>query len=202
MRPATQPAPPYALLARARNTEDLQLLRQVAAHQPQAFETLYHRYVPHLRRFLRHRLPQPELVDEVCNEVMLAVWQQAGRFQPHACLSTWIFGIARRQACKAWAQRAREQTIPLHAPSTPDMPPDPEGLLMAQEQSMDVARALTRLPQAQRDVVEAVYYQAASHEAVAARLDCAVPTVKTRLAQARRRLRVALAQDGQPPGVL
>jgi RNA polymerase sigma-70 factor (ECF subfamily) len=196
MSPATQSTIPYALPARARNAEDLQLLRQVAAHQSQAFETLYHRYVPHLHRFLRRRLPQPELVDEVCNEVMLVVWQQAERFQPHACLSTWIFGIAKRQAHKAWAQLARQQAVPQNAPEAPAMLPDPEGLLVAQERSRGIAQALTQLPPPQRAVVEAVYYQAASHAAIAARLECAVPTVKTRLAQARRRLRASLAQDG------
>jgi RNA polymerase sigma-70 factor, ECF subfamily len=43
----------------------------VAAHEPQAFDTLYQRYAPPLRRFLQRRLPSPDLVDDVCQDVLL-----------------------------------------------------------------------------------------------------------------------------------
>ena len=92
--PASAPA---AVPAQASALEELQLLRQVAAHEPQAFDTLYQRYAPSLRRFLRRRLPHPELVDEVCHEVLLVAWQQAARFQATARLSTWLCGIAPRR---------------------------------------------------------------------------------------------------------
>jgi RNA polymerase sigma-70 factor, ECF subfamily len=58
------------------------------------FDTLYHRYAPYLRRFLRRRLPYPDLVEDVCHEVLLVAWQQAGCFQAKARLSTWLCGIA------------------------------------------------------------------------------------------------------------
>ena len=54
-RPARQPLS-LRTSARPRSCE---LLRQVAAREPQAFDTLYHRYAPSLRRFLCRRLPHP-----------------------------------------------------------------------------------------------------------------------------------------------
>ena len=113
-KPAPKPAPrkpapkPAAAPVPTRAAEELQLLRQVAAGEPQAFDTLYQRYTPALRRFLRRRLPHPDLVDEVCHDVLLVAWQQAGRFQANARLSTWLCGIARHRVQKAWQRVARQ----------------------------------------------------------------------------------------------
>jgi RNA polymerase sigma-70 factor (ECF subfamily) len=174
----------------------LQLLRQVAAREPQAFDTLYHRYAPPLRRFLRHRLPYPDLLDDVCHEVLLVAWQQAARFQAKSRLSTWLCGIARHRAQKAWQRVARQRAVPLPPSHAGDAAADPEGLLLHQEQQQLLARAVAQLPPDLRVVVEAAYYQAASYEAIARRLGCPVGTVQARLVRARRRLRAALVRAG------
>ncbi|HEY5867616.1 MAG TPA: sigma-70 family RNA polymerase sigma factor [Candidatus Tectomicrobia bacterium] len=196
MATALRPAP-AAVPAPANAAEELQLLRLVAAREPKAFDTLYHRYAPFLRRFLRRRLPHPDLVDDVCHDVLLVAWQQAARFQPQARLSTWLCGIARHRAQKAWQRVARQ-----HAATRPTFPAedaaaDPQVLLVHQEQHQSLARAVAQLPPDLRLVVEAAYYHAASSEAIAARLGCSVGTVQTRLMRARRRLRAALLRAVQ-----
>ena len=113
MATAPRPSPaPAAVPAHVSAAEELQLLRQVAAREPQAFDTLYHRYAPSLRRFLCRRLPHPDLLDDVCHDVLLVAWQQAERFQAKARLSTWLCGIAQHRAQKAW-QRAGQVSGPL-----------------------------------------------------------------------------------------
>jgi RNA polymerase sigma-70 factor (ECF subfamily) len=182
--------------------EELQLLRQVAAREPQAFDTLYHRYAPSLRHFLRRRLPHPDLVDDVCHDVLLVAWQQAERFQATARLSTWLCGIAQHRVQKSWRRVARQLAAPLPASLAGDAAADPEVLLRHQEQQQHLARAVSQLPPDLRLVVEAAYYQAASYEAIARHLGCAVGTVQARLVRARRRLRAALLRQGQGPGSL
>jgi len=177
--------------------EELQLLRQVAARTPQAFDTLYQRYAPSLRRFLRHRLPHPDLLDDVCHDVFLVAWQQAESFQAQARLSTWLCGIAQHRAQKAWRRVARQHAAPRPTSAAGDTAADPEGLLLHQEQHQGLARAVAQLPPELRVVVEAVYYQAAPYEAIATRLGCPVGTVQARLFRARRRLRAALVRAGQ-----
>jgi RNA polymerase sigma factor (sigma-70 family) len=77
------------------------------------------------------------------------------------------------------------------------MAADPEVLLLHQEQHQCLTRAVRQLPPDLRVVVEAAYYQAASHEAIATRLGCSVGTVQARLWRARRRLRAFLVRTGQ-----
>jgi RNA polymerase sigma-70 factor (ECF subfamily) len=203
MATTQHPAPaPVAVPAHISAAEELQLLRQVAAREPQAFDTLYHRYAPALRRFLRHRLPHPDLLEDVCHEVLLVAWQQAERFQAKSRLSTWICGIARHRAQKAWRRVVRQDATTRPVSPTGDTAADPEGLLLHQEQQQLLARAVAQLPPDLRVVVEAAYYQAASYEAIARRLGCPVGTVQTRLVRARRRLRAALVRAGQVSGTL
>jgi len=177
--------------------EEQQLLHQVAADAPQAFDTLYHRYAPYLRCFLRRRLPSPDLADDVCHDVLLIAWQQAARFQPNARLSTWLCGIAQHRVQKAWRQVARQSAAPRPAPPAGDVAADPALLLLHQEQHQGLACAVAHLPPDLRVVVEAAYYQAASSEAIATRLGCSVRTVQERLVRARRRLRAALVRAEQ-----
>jgi len=182
--------------------EELQLLHQVAAHEPQAFDTLYQRYAPTLRRFLRRRLPSPDLVDEVCHDVLLVAWQQAARFEGKARLSTWLCGIAQHRAQKAWQRVARQQAVIRPVSPAGDAAANPEVLLLHQEQHLGLARAVAQLPPELRVVVEAAYYQAAPYAAIATRLGCTVGTVQTRLGRARRRLRAALVRAGQVSGTV
>jgi RNA polymerase sigma factor (sigma-70 family) len=174
----------------------------VAAREPQAFDTLYHRYAPYLRRFLRRRLPHPDLVDDVCHDVLLVAWQQAECFQAQARLSTWLCGIAQHRAQKAWQRVARQHAAPLPPAPAGDAAADPEVLLLRQEQQQGLARAVAQLPPDLRIVVDAAYYQVASYKAIATRLGCPVGTVQARLVRARRRLRAALVRQGQVSGTL
>jgi RNA polymerase sigma-70 factor (ECF subfamily) len=192
--PTSDAVPAHACIA-----EELQLLRQVAAREPQAFDILYHRYAPFLRCFLRRRLPYPDLVDEVCHDVLLVAWQQAERFEPKARLTTWLCGIARHRAYKAWQRVARQQAAPCPTAPGEDTATDPAVLLLHQEQYQDLAHAVAQLPPDLRVVVEAAYDQAAPYEAIAARLGCTVGTVQARLGRARRRLRAALVRRGREP---
>src|SRR5262245_19688152 len=198
MPTASCPVPaPAAVPVPARAAEELQLLRQVAAREPQAFDTLYQRYAPYLRRFLRHRLPHPDLVDDVCHDVLLVAWQQAARFQAKARLSTWLCGIAQHRAQKAWKRVTRQYAAPRPTAPARTAAADPAMLLWHQEQHQGLARAVAQLSPDLRLVVEAAYYQGASCEAIATRLGCPVGTVQTRLMRARRRLRVALIRAGE-----
>jgi RNA polymerase sigma-70 factor (ECF subfamily) len=87
--------------------EEAALLAQVAAGDLRAFDSLYRNYWPRLRRFLDQVTRRPQLVEELLNDTMLAVWRQAGSFKAQSRVSTWVFAIAYRKALKA-LKRTRE----------------------------------------------------------------------------------------------
>lgn len=174
-------------------------LRAVAAGDPVAFEQFYHYYAPRLAAFLRHRLSSPALIDEVLNDVMLVVWQQAAVFRPTCRVSTWLLGIAWYKALKA--QKALLPSTP-PAPATHELESNqdnPEHLCGQGERSRMVAYAVASLPPEQRTVVELTYYHACSSHEIAQRLAETEATVRSRLRLARQRLAHALTRQGLGP---
>jgi RNA polymerase sigma-70 factor (ECF subfamily) len=178
------------------NDDDLVLLRRIVAKDRQAFETLYHRYARRLYGYLAKFIGQQEVIEEVLDDVMFVVWQQAARFDNTSRLSTWIFGIAYHKALKA---RARAGHAP---PAVPPAAPGegqqegPEGAMTRQELRATVARALDALSPQHRAVVELAFYQEHSYQEIAVMTGCPVNTVKTRMFHARQRLAHLLAGWG------
>lgn len=193
--PAAQPAAPGHI-----DDHDLALIRRIAAGDRQAFEVLYHQYARRLVAYLTRVLYHADQVEDVLQDVMLAVWRQAPGYQPTGRVSAWIFGIAHHKALKARAVAARHSPERLpHSPNVSDVVLLEEDLAR-QESAQAVATALVALRPEQRAVVELTYYHHHSYQEIATILDCPVNTVKTRMLKARRHLathlnRLGLASD-------
>jgi hypothetical protein len=77
------------------------LVGRIAAGDRRAFEMLYRAYFPRLARFLHRMTRNSALIEEIANDTMLVVWQKAATFNGSSKVSTWVFAIAYRRACKA-----------------------------------------------------------------------------------------------------
>jgi RNA polymerase sigma factor (sigma-70 family) len=180
--PAHQPSP-------SPEEDDLILIRRVAAKDRQAFETLYHRYAPRLHRYLSKLIRQTELIEEVLDDAMLVVWQNASRFNHTSRVSTWMFGIAYHKALKALARSSnRARDMPPAVPEDWIDHEGPEGAITRQERHSTLAHALETLPPELRTVVELTFYEGCSYQEIADAIGCPMNTVKTRMFHARKRL--------------
>ncbi len=190
--------------------DDLHLLRRVARQDREAFETLYHRYYRRLFSFVFRVTQRAEIVDEVVNDVMFALWQSADRFAERSKPSTWIFGIAYRKSLKALRRlgRAESDSDETLAANEPSFEGDgPISVMIQRELAGALGKALAALSPEQRSVVELTYFQELSYREIANIVGCPVNTVKTRMFHARRRLRQILptvgwqqpVQGGNPP---
>lgn len=175
--------------------DELALLRQVAAKDRRAFEALYHLYYRRLFGYLLRITRRADLVEEVLNDVMLAVWKGAAGFDGRSRPSTWIFGIAYHKALKALARRPDEGDPEEGGPEPVDGD-EPESLAARRELATVLGRALGALPPDQRAVVELAYYHGLGYTEIAEIVGCPVNTVKTRMFHARRRLREILPDLG------
>jgi RNA polymerase sigma factor (sigma-70 family) len=180
--PARQPSP-------SPEEDDLTLIRRVAAKDRQAFEILYHRYAQRLYRYLSKLIRQRELIEEVLDDVMLVVWQNASRYNHTSRISTWMFGIAYHKALKALARSSNQsRDVPPARPEDWIDREGPDGAMMRQELHSTLARALETLPLELRAAVELTFYQGCSYQEIAEITGCPVNTIKTRMFHARRRL--------------
>jgi RNA polymerase sigma-70 factor (ECF subfamily) len=189
---------PAAASRAAEPVDEARLVERIAGRDRGAFEQLYRIYYPRLFGYLFRILRQVGVVEETINDVMLAVWKQSGRFRGDSRVSTWIFGIAYRQAMRS-VRRSRSQPV-LVPPE--DAPPalsddDAERDALRSERRLALAAALERLSPKHRAVVELTYYYGYSYGEIAEIVGCPENTVKTRMFHARRKLQALLPElDG------
>lgn len=172
---------------------EAETLARIAARDRMAFRSLYLAYYSRLYRFVLRIVQRPELAEEVVDDVMLAVWRKAASFRGEAVVSTWLFGIAYRQALKSLRRRPREQALDSVA-EPGDLQPGPEEAADRGLVHRRIRLALAELSAEHRAVVELTYFLGYSCREVARIVDCPVNTVKTRLFHARLRLREQLAE--------
>jgi RNA polymerase sigma-70 factor, ECF subfamily len=161
------------------------LVARVAAREQAAFAELYGLYRRRLARFLGRFLASSQTIDEIINDVMFVVWQDASRFELRSKVSTWIFGIAWHKALNA-LERQKREGAPLPPPTEIARPDDGASALEVREW---LGLALDRLSSDQRLVVELTFFAGYSYREIARIADCPVNTVKTRMFHARHRLR-------------
>ena len=176
----------------AAEASELRLIAQIEGGDRHAFAQLYRAYFPRLARFLDRMTRNPGLIEEIINDTLLVVWQKADSFNHSSRVSTWIFAIAYRKALKAI--RALDEPVEADADAAPGADSmEPDIALSLQQLQYNVAQALDTLPHVQRTVVNLAYYHGMGYEEIAAIMDCPVNTVKTRMFNARTRLRELLA---------
>jgi RNA polymerase sigma-70 factor, ECF subfamily len=179
--------------------EEASMLARAAVGDRDAFRRLYCIYHRRLHRFLSRLTGDRELSEEVINDTMLIVWQQAGQFRGESLASTWILGIAYKRALKALERRRNlgAHTAVLAAAAVVDHVVL-DRLSQSAERDDWVDVALAQLSAEHRMVIELVYFLGLSCEEVSKVVECPVGTVKTRMFYARERLRESLLLLARP----
>lgn len=161
------------------------LLEQVAQGDKAAFRALYHALYAPLSRHLYRLTQRLDDVEDLLNEVMWVVWENAGSFRGDARVRTWVLGIATLKSRHWWHRQRRDREL------ARQFDPGDEAAPMTSDTD-DLARGLARLSAEQRESVELAYYFGYSCDEIAQLMECPAGTVKTRLHHARKRLRKIL----------
>lgn len=174
---------------------DWALVRAMADGNMSALDEVYTRYGAMLLGFLSARLPSRQLAEEVLQDVMLAVWDSAHKFEERSKLKTWLLVIARNRAINA----TRRKKLPLvDINQVFDLSSDETGPMesvVRHEEQDKVRTAIQKLPDGQREVLVLVFYHQLTGPEVAEVLDISEGTVKSRLHRAKENLKGILAQE-------
>lgn len=177
----------------ALRTDEDELLLGVARGDVDALRALYRSFERPLYALGIRWLNDPKLAEELVQEVTLRVWRRAGKFDPaRGASSSWIFGIARNVASDLARARARAP-VPVAEPGDDRSAPWDEDRAWT---AWEVARAVARLPEDQRRVVELAYSNQMTQSEIAVELGIPLGTVKTRLYAGLRKLRAIFAESG------
>lgn len=194
------------------------LLRRMIAGDEDAFSLLYRRKHPVIYRFALHMGGNPELAQDVTQEVFMALIRDPNRFDPaKGNLTSFLFGVARNHLRKRWERDRRLVGFPegealSQLESGSSVGSNGNGVghgqqrkglaqpldhFVSSELATRVRQAIATLPENYREVVALCELQEMSYDEAAAVLDCPVGTIRSRLFRARALL-VEKLRDVQP----
>jgi RNA polymerase sigma-70 factor (ECF subfamily) len=159
--------------------------------------------LPFLRAFSRTLCGHPELADDLAQEALVKAWQARSHFRPGTNLKAWLFTILRNlyysDRRRSWRQAPWDE-------SAASLVPTAQGEQSWAADLNDTARAMSMLPAEQREALILVGAGGFSYEDAAKISGCAIGTVKSRVARARRAVIATLdglaplAEPLRPPG--
>lgn len=179
------------------NAAEVSLLQRVADNDRGAFDELFANYHTRLFTFLFRLTRSHGVAEELADDVLLTLWQDAGRFRGDSKVSTWIFGIAYRQAL-AHLRKRRLKLVMFtgHEETSQDsISIEMDGQL---EREDWVRRGIEGLPDKQKLTMLLVYFLGLSCEETASVTGVPTSTVKTRMFHARRKMKQDLIASSVP----
>jgi RNA polymerase sigma-70 factor (ECF subfamily) len=172
------------------------LLTRVARGDDVAFAAVYAQVSGHVFGIARNVLRDPAQAEEVAQEVLVAIWRDASRFDAkRGSAMAWVVTLAHRRAVDRvrteQAAATREQRV-ARADVSYDVVAE---TVQARLDAERVRRCLGSLTQLQQESITLAYYRGCTYREVAALLDVPLGTVKTRLRDGLIRLRDCLGVE-------
>lgn len=156
---------------------------------------LLHRHARWLRTVLLARSAEPAVVEELYQELAVAVLKKPPDQVHAARRPAWLYGVAVRLAILHRRRQGRRRKLLERFAGTAFQAesPDPLQWLLADERQRLVRQALLRLPPKDRELLLLKYTEDWSYVEIADHLGLTLSAVEARLHRARSRLRVELA---------
>ena len=178
-------------------------VKQGGPEASDAFAQLVTRWKQPVMAFVFRTLPDPDEAEDLAQGVFVQLWRTAGRYQPTAKFSTFLFTIARNLCLNEVRRRKRHP-----ADSLDDASPEDESHPARQvadrsisgadvevensELHAKVSEALADLPEKQRTALILCREGELSYEEIAAILETSVPATKSLIHRAREVLKSRL----------
>jgi RNA polymerase sigma factor (sigma-70 family) len=142
-----------------------------------AYRAFLDALVARLRAFLRRRLTRaPDEVEDLLQEILLAVHNQRHSYDPSQPLTAWLHAIARYKLIDCLRRRARRELLHDALDDAPELLAATDG--EARDARRDLAKLLQALPPRQRLPIECVKLEGLSVAEAAQRLAMSESAVK------------------------
>lgn len=170
---------------------DAELIARVGRGDAAATRAMVHAKLPRVLALARRMLGDAVEAEDVSQEAFVRVWRHAARWRPGAArFDTWLYTVTLNLCRDRLRRRRPSGPVPQEIA---DPAPSPIAHLTEAAQSQAVERAVSSLPERQRDAILLVHYQDLSNIEAAAVLGVSVEALESLLARGRRSLRAIFA---------
>lgn len=181
-----------AFVSDAPETDDSQIIAEVLAGKPQAFEKLVIRYQDRLFQTAYHITRSREEAEDVVQEALVQAYVKLDTFQRQSAFFTWLYRIAlnaaitRRRRKRVDAPLCADAEISVGEPA--DQTEGPEERILREERSRLLHAALGALSEEHRAILVLRELEGFCYESICEALDLPIGTVRSRLHRARLQL--------------
>jgi len=192
---ATQPFPAAGVIAEGDADEDL--VERCLDGDAGAFTILVKRYQRPIYNAAYRVLGREEDAADVTQTVFLKVAEHLRDFDPSHRFFSWIYRIAVNEALTLLRRAGRDEPMAEDAEFEAPAAHQPERQVAEAQAARRIQKVLMGMRPADRAVIALRHFAECSYEEIAHILDIDVKTVKSRLFEARSRMRVLL-EDLRP----
>jgi RNA polymerase sigma factor (sigma-70 family) len=191
-----------ALMRRETEESDSRLIEKCLRGDPEAWERLVRRYANLVYGMARrYGLDQDDAAD-VFQNTWSALWERLPELRDRSRLGPWLITVAARHAHQQYQRQTRRTTrheYDYDFESQPDPDAQPEDLAVAFDEAARLRRAMERLPERCRELLDYLFYdpQAPSYAEVARRLKVSPDTIGPLRWRCLRHLRALLEESGE-----
>jgi RNA polymerase sigma-70 factor (ECF subfamily) len=170
---------------------DNAIIKRIQGGDVDAFGQLVQKYHKNLLTFIYRFVRDPDLTEDIGQEVFLDVYKSLSRFDPDmgTPFSAWLYISARNRCISELRKRGKGENVPLEEyHSATGAGDSAEALLISQEGRKALADSLKQLPEPFRTTM-LQSLQGASLNEIASQSGILPATVKSRLFRAREKMR-------------
>jgi RNA polymerase sigma-70 factor, ECF subfamily len=182
-------------------SSDEELMAWTAKGDGYAFELLVRRHQAFVMNLIYRYVGDRARAKDLAQEVFLRIWRAARSYEPEAKFTTWIYRITVNLCLNelksgnknklSLTRGAIEEIQTLNEEIT-DVSPSAEDVLLAEERSRQISKALQGLPENQRMALILKRYDNLTYDEISKILECSVSAVESLLVRAKRNLQEKL----------
>lgn len=174
--------------------DDNTLLQRYRNGDATAFRTLVLRYQRPVYNAAYWVLRNGDDAADVAQTVFLRLADKADDYDPQHKLFSWIYRMAVNESLNVMRRNNREEALDDDADFADDDAPDPQQQLQDGERAAHLRKALMKMSVNDRTVLTLRHFSELSYGEIAEVLQVDEKTVKSRLFEARQRLRAMLPE--------
>ena len=173
------------------NSDDAELVAYALSGSGDAFAELVIRYSELVLAAISGYVRDEYLVEEIAQDSFVDAFLGLSRLREPSKFAPWIYGIAKRKAQHAVTRRRYTEDVDELADIMAD-DRNPEEQILSDEKKLAIRSAVKRLSPKNRVVVEMYYFDEMTVAQIAERLGLSQGTIKSRLYEARNKMKGAL----------
>jgi len=161
-----------------------------------AYRRLLQEMAPVIKKFLKTRLFNPDHIEDVAQEILLAVHDARHTYRPEQPFRNWMYGIARHKMLDYFRKQMRQSANEINDDEFVTFLADPANNPEEALSGKDLQDVLAKLPGKQKDILVMTKVEGHSMAEIATKLGMSETAVKVAAHRGYKKLKELLISHG------